>query len=373
MPSDKRLTIIDETIREGMQYQGVMFSLEQRIRILAFQEKLGVDVCQAGYPSAHPIEAETVSALQSHAASNGYRIRVAAMGRATPEDADRLLDTGVRDLHFHVHINPEGSDKALKNELARLVDMAVETKLSIPDCVISIALLDIGKSGMDLLETCVRFLDHPDIDILSLPDTSGIMAPNQIFDKLSVLTAMSAHTAIAVHCHNDMGMAGANTVMGILAGGRVLEASALGIGERNGMADMATTARHLKGQGFEMSLNTDDIPTFDAYYTYVDQVVYEQTGHHLLTLNTPFFGDAVKTHVAGTHANGAYGLLSGENYFLNGLCGKHLVKKFLDLHHLDCPERLISSLTREIKSQSFQQNRCLTKTDVKRLLASLQP
>ncbi len=97
---------MDETLREGMQYRGVMFSLKQRLNILDFQEQLGVDICQAGYPSAHAQEAKILAALVDHAQKNHYRIRMAAMGRAIKEDAAVMINTGVSEMNLHLHIPP---------------------------------------------------------------------------------------------------------------------------------------------------------------------------------------------------------------------------------------------------------------------------
>ncbi|MCF6248275.1 MAG: hypothetical protein L3J69_13080 [Desulfobacula sp.] len=369
---NRNILVIDETLREGMQYHGVMFSLEQRKKILKFQDILGVDICQAGYPSAHEFEQNTVERLASYAKKNKLLTRVAAMGRAVLWDAKILLSCKIKDLHFHIHIKNELSENELETTFESLHRTIAYIKQQEPDAKISIAMLDIGKSDPIILDRCVNALNHPDIDILSLPDTSGMMAPNQVFEKISHLSSLATHSKISIHCHNDLGMASANTIMGILGGGSVLEACALGIGERNGLADLFTTAKHLKDQGFNMRLNTDDIQIFKKYYTYVDSIVHEQTGTHLLTPNTPFFGDAVKTHVAGTHAGGEYGLVLEEKFYLNVLCGNHLVKKFLAHNKIDCPESLLDKLTKGIKGRSVRLNKAVSKSDIIDLIHSLR-
>lgn len=368
----KKILIIDETIREGMQHRGVMFSLEQRLKILEFQEKLKVDLCQAGYPPAHDLEADTTRTLVAHARKNGYAVRVAAMGRLNDPDAAILLNTRTNDLHFHVHIKTGIEKHMLENTLDRLSATIHLVRSKNPGAAISIAMLDIGRSDDAVLKASVLFFNRYHIDYLSLPDTSGMMAPNQMFEKINRVVSLGIKTDISIHCHNDMGMATANSVMGILAGGSVLEASVMGIGERNGIADLYTAAKMLKNQGFNICLNTDDIDTFKAYYAYVDAIVFEQTGEHLLTVNTPVFGDAVKTHVAGTHADGSFGMASEERFFLNVLCGKHLVKKYIDHHTIDCPDNLLDRLTLAVKSKSIQANRRLSKADIIKLVASLR-
>jgi isopropylmalate/homocitrate/citramalate synthase len=367
----KKIIVIDETIREGMQYRGMMFSLTQRIKILEFQEALGVDICQAGYPPAHDHEAATVKALFEERQNKGYRVRVGAMGRAHVRDAGILVQTGIKDFHFHIHISPEAGPNAVNavlNDLLKPIE-AVRTKA--PDAVISIAMLDIGRSDPEMLGRCVSFLNRHGVDMICLPDTSGMMAPNQVFQIISRLSALAGNAALSIHCHNDLGMASANCVMGIVAGGRVLEASALGIGERNGIADLYTTARVLKDQGFKMNLMTGNPDLFREYYGYVDSLVFEQTGRHRMNADTPVFGAAARTHTAGTHAGGQYGLSEETDFYLNVLCGKGLVEKYLMHHGLICPAELLENLTQAVKSESIRLNRCLTKEDMGTLIVSL--
>jgi isopropylmalate/homocitrate/citramalate synthase len=366
---NRKVVIIDETLREGMQYRGLMFSYDQRLSILKFQEKLGVDICQAGYPPAHDLEADLIEKLCIHAKVQKYNIKMAAMGRANIHDAAILLDTGINDFHFHVYIKQGVTAGKLDEILQNLLKPIEYVKKHKPKSIISIAMLDIGRSDDDILEKCILFLSRHNVDILSLPDTSGMMAPNQVFEKIDKFSLKTGTTKISIHCHNDLGMASANSVMGIIAGGKVLEASALGIGERNGIADLYTSAKTLQNQGFEINLNTGDMDTFKDYYQYLDSIVYEQTGEHLLNTNTPVFGDAVKTHVAGTHADGKFGIASEEKFFLNILCGRQLVKKYLDAHKIACPENLFDALTLDIKNRSIQLNRCMNDKDIKDLIA----
>ena len=239
-------------------------------------------------------------------------------------------------------------------------------------CNREFALPSLGKSKDDVLEHCVSFLSRHKIDIISLPDTSGIMAPHEVHEKISTLSALAGASRISIHCHNDLGMASANSIMGILAGGRVLEASVLGMGERNGIADLYTTAKILNSRGVDMNLKIDDLSLFRDYYEYVDAIVHEQTGDHLMNFNTPVFGHGVRTHVAGTHADGQYGSAVEADFYLNVLCGRHLVQKYLILHHLSCPARLLDDLTLAVKSESIRLNRCLLPDEIQILISSFK-
>ncbi len=203
---DRKILIIDETLREGMQFHGLVFSLEQRIKILEFQENLGVDVCQTGYPPALDQEAELITKLASHARKNKFKIRTAALGRALPGDAKIICRTGVDDPHFHFHVND--STERFAQSLEKLDTLFSSVQRELPQAQISLAMLDIGKTQPGLLDACVDFFNNSGhLSILSLADTSGIMAPNQVRDQISRLTHRSNQINLAIHCHNDMGMA----------------------------------------------------------------------------------------------------------------------------------------------------------------------
>ena len=280
------IVTIDETIREGMQHSGIVFSYSQREKILDFQEKLGVDICQAGYPSAHITEADNVKKLFLYALNKGYKIQVAGMGRAFMKDAQILLKTGINHFHLHAHIDMD-QNKDRAEALSCIKEVIEYIIRKNKNAEISLAILDIGRTDPLILEelSCF-FIDNLKIDILSLPDTSGIMSPDSVYDKIFPIAkrAANSETKISIHCHNDMGMASANTIIGIKAGGKILEASALGIGERNGIADIFLTGKMLKDNGVEMNLKTDETEIFREYYQYVNEICRSQTGESLLNL-----------------------------------------------------------------------------------------
>jgi isopropylmalate/homocitrate/citramalate synthase len=368
----RKILVIDQTLREGMQFQGIVFSLAQRIKILEFQEALGIDVCQAGYPSAHPMEADIVSKVAAHAKKNNFRIRTSALGRAFAPDADILCNTNVDDIHFHLQVKNTITKKVqtrLLQDIEALIGLVRNRR---PGAAISIAMLDIGKTDMGLLTTWVRLLGQDlGVDILSLPDTSGIMAPNQIHDKILALSSFPLKSKLSVHCHNDRGMASANSIMGIIAGAGVLEVSALGIGERNGIGDLFSTAKLLQTQGMTLGVDTDNLKLFQKYYGFLDTIVREQTGAGLIQCNTPVFGEAVKTHVAGTHAGGKFGTLSEEKFYLNLLCGQTLVQKYLMQKNISHYTKKLQQITAAIKTESITLERRLTSSEIEAIVLSV--
>ena len=365
------IEVIDETLREGMQFQGMVFTLDQRLELLAFQNALRVDVSQIGYPSAHPLEAEIVQKTADHARSQGYGLRTAALGRAVMADAEILVETGVDDIHFHLHLPSDMDAADMAAHLSDFESVVAFVRKERPKARISTAVLDMGKTRPELLKAAVSALGQDlGVDLISLPDTSGIMAPHQVAATLAPLLSHTGNAGLTIHCHNDMGMAAANTLTGVRAGARALEASALGIGERNGIADLYTTVRLLDlppAQGPRLAL--ENISLFRKYYQALSAMVQAQTGAPLLTETTPVFGNAVETHVAGTHVGQGFGISDKERFFLNCLCGRRMVAAVLDQWEIPYDGKRLGEITTAVKATSLRRGRRMTRSDLQSLAA----
>jgi len=289
------------------------------------------------------------------------------------KDTQILIETGINHFHLHFQIREESQKSSIFANLLKTVNYIRENT---EKSIISIAMLDMGKTSDSLIKEVVTYLaDTLCVDIISLPDTSGIMPPNLIFEKIKAIIKMINKPdmdkfipKISTHCHNDMGMANANAVMAVCAGARVIETSALGIGERNGISDLFITSLSLKQQGFDLNVNIDDIETFKKYYNYINLIYQTQTNQSLITFNTPVFGDGVKSHVAGTHAlpsdKSGFGMFTREKYYINLLCGTHLVEKYLKKENISFDPANLKAITAQIKLKSAQQKRRLYKKEI---------
>ena len=370
---NKNIIFIDETIREGMQHRGLVFSHSQKEKILKFQEALGIDICQAGYPCAHKSEAQSVKKLNSFVKSKNYKIKIAGMGRAYINDVKLLIKTGIKDFHLHAYI-PFNAKKEKQNKIFSDITESVKyIREKVFQPKISIAMLDIGKTDFSLLKKITDFFFNKlNIEILSMPDTSGFLTPNLMYDKIKFAVKKNNNkTKISIHCHNDMGMACANTFMGIFAGADIIEASVFGIGERNGIADIFTMGNILKNHGFKINLKIENTEKFKQYYEYVNKIYKDQTKDELLNYNTPFLGNGVKTHVAGTHKDFSFGIIKQAKIFLNLLCGKKLVQKYLESFDISYEKDKLENITNKIKSQSAILNRRLFQKEIKDIAKAL--
>ena len=373
---EKDLIVVDHTIREGMQYRGLMFSFEERKRIAQYQERLGVDICQAAYPPAHVSEAEHLKHLHEWSVEKGHHIRIAGLCRAMVEDVQWMIDLGVIDFHLHSGINKEMLHRFGMDEIFDGVTKTVQfIRDHVDGPVINLSFADVAATDFSLLKKCVTFVAKKlHIDIVNLPDTSGSMAPHRYQQMIETVAQLLAGTSsqIAVHCHNDMGMANANTVLGIVSGARVVEVTALGIGERNGIGDLYTVSKLLKEEGYHHGIKTEDLDGFKAYYDYVNEICIKKLGEGPLNYNTPVFGDAVKTHVAGTHGIIQYSNADEKKFHLNVLCGKHLVEQYLVLHQIPHNRSRIKDIVAGIKEKCVQLDRPMNPEDVRQVVSLYQ-
>ncbi len=371
------IQIIDQTIREGMQFRGLMLSLSERKKLLDFQGSLGIDISQAAYPPAHESEKDILGRLKTYVADQGYHLRVAGLGRALKQDVDDIASAGIKDIHLTVILNAGNRLESKDNEalLVSLKAVVDHARSIVKNSCIGVSILDIGKHPMDLIRRfAVMLVRDVQVNVLTLPDTSGVIPPNLFYDRVHDIAelAKGSKTRISVHCHNDMGVATANTVMGVAAGARAIEVTALGIGERNGIGDLFLAGKLLKDQGFKINLNVDDIERFREYYRYVNQLCMEKINTSVLSYQTPFFGASMRAHVAGTHGKNTFGLgIGGDDRHLNVLCGKHLVTQYLDSHGMDYPVDKIHEIVFKIKDKSVEVGRSLTKAEVEEVVAGM--
>ena len=372
MSIDKKdILVVDQTIREGMQHRGLMFTYEERMKIIDFQNQLNVDISAAAYPPAHETERDILYKIHKQCIENAYRLKPAGHCRALLDDVKFLIESGIRQFHLHSGISKDLIGKfGEKKIFSNLIDAIEYIRKNSKTPVIEVSLLDVGKTDRPLLKKLASYLINDlEVDILTLPDTSGIMQPMNYYDVVSDICNLNAHgkTQISVHCHNDLGMAVSNTIMGVLAGASVIEVSAFGIGERNGIGDLFIVGKVLNQEGFRSKLDIWNVALFNAYYTYVNELYLNKIGEPILTFNTPFFGASAVSHVAGTHGIGEYGINGRKEetkYYFNVLTGKNNLKKFSKLNGFDIEDDIARASVKEIKDFSAKMQRCLHEDEV---------
>ncbi|MCK5098921.1 MAG: hypothetical protein KAR45_12515, partial [Desulfobacteraceae bacterium] len=119
---ENKIIVVDQTIREGMQHKGIVFSYSQKQKILEFQEKLKIDVCQAGYAPAHETEAQDIKKLNHLCETKQYKTAVAGMGRTLLQDTKLLVQTGINNFHLHFQIKKNSEKEGIFSTISESIN-----------------------------------------------------------------------------------------------------------------------------------------------------------------------------------------------------------------------------------------------------------
>jgi len=239
--------IFDTTLRDGEQSPGFSMNREEKLRLARQLEQLGVDVIEAGFPIASPGDLEAVRAV----AGEIRACRVAALARARQDDVEAALRALEPAAKPRLHIFLATSDLHLKHKL-RITRQEAQSQIS--------RMVRFGRKHCDEVEFSAEDASRSDIDylcdaaeaaaeagatILNLPDTVGYSTPDEyaeIFRRVRIRLASFPTLTYSAHCHNDLGLAVANSLAAVAAGARQVECTINGIGERAGNASLEEIA-----------------------------------------------------------------------------------------------------------------------------------
>ena len=300
-----RITIFDTTLRDGEQAPGFSLRPSEKVQLARELDALGVDLIEAGMPITSEDDAEGVKQV----AANVRRPVIAALARCRPGDIERAgasLKGAARsrihtfiatsDLHLEKKLNMSRT-QCLENAVA-----AVKQARNYTDDV-QFSAEDATRSDMDFLCRVVEAVIDAGCTTVNLPDTVGYSTPGEIHDFfLTVRTRVpNADAAVfSAHCHDDLGLAVANTHAAISAGVRQVECTINGIGERAGNASLEEIVMGLK-------VRPDRLPYTTGINTQrlfpVSQLLSALTGQHVQS-NKAIVGRNAFAHEAGIHQDG---------------------------------------------------------------------
>lgn len=239
-------TILDATLREGEQTPGVCFGSHIKAAIADLLDGVGVDIIEAG----HPVVTPQIRAAVAEISGRGLTALVGAHARSLESDIDLAVDCNVQFLGVFYCVS-NGRLQHHRNDLVRAIER-ISTVISYakhrrPSLVLRYTPEDTVRSSWDNVVAVAAAAVEAGADVISVADTTGFMVPGtgrSMYDYVSrlreALAARALEPRIAVHCHNDRGLALANTLDGFRAGADILDASVLGLGERAGITDLAT-------------------------------------------------------------------------------------------------------------------------------------
>src|SRR5215210_2681898 len=260
-----RITIFDTTLRDGEQSPGCSMHIEEKVRLARQLEALGVDIIEAGFPIASEGDFAAVKAV----AAKCRTATVAALCRTTVPDIMRAweaLEHAARPrLHTFVatsDIHLEHKLKRTRREVLEMTRRAVRLARTLTDDV-EFSAEDATRSDVEYLCEVLAVAVEEGARTLNIPDTVGYTTPGefaQLIKTVGERVVAGADVTISVHCHNDLGLAVANSLAAIEAGARQVECTINGIGERAGNASLEelVMAMHVRADqlAFANNINT---------------------------------------------------------------------------------------------------------------------
>ncbi|MEN6351599.1 MAG: 2-isopropylmalate synthase, partial [Syntrophomonas sp.] len=305
MSDRNRIYLFDTTLRDGEQSPGVSLNVEEKLEIAQQLARLGVDVIEAGFPIASPGD---FAAVQKIAQVVKGPV-IAGLSRATRGDIDRTWEA-VKDAESpRIHTFLASSDIHLKYKLQKsreeMLEQAVEAvKYAKKYCSdVEFSAEDASRSDMEFLYRVIEAVIKAGAVVVNLPDTVGYAIPEEHgeFIKNVMERVPNVDQAIiSVHCHNDLGMAVANSLAAITNGARQVECAVNGIGERAGNASLEEiimalyTRKSFYGKNINVNYN-------EIYRT--SRLVSSLTGMHVQP-NKAIVGKNAFLHEAGIHQDG---------------------------------------------------------------------
>ncbi len=301
----ERIAIFDTTLRDGEQSPGCSMNLDEKLRMARQLEHLGVDVIEAGFP----IASEGDFAAAKAVAAACREVTVAALCRTAEPDVARAAEALTGAAHPRIHTFVATSDIHLQHKLRKTRSEVLEmTRTSVRMArnfaeEVEFSAEDATRSDLDYLCEVFAVAVDEGATILNVPDTVGYTLPSEFAALVSTVrdrVVGNRAVTISVHCHNDLGLAVANSLAAIGAGARQVECTINGIGERAGNASLEefVMAMHVRSDKLSYKVNVN---TRELYPT--SQLLSEIIGFDVQP-NKAIVGRNAFAHEAGIHQHG---------------------------------------------------------------------
>ncbi len=340
----QRVYIFDTTLRDGEQVPGCQLTTEEKIVVAKELERLGVDVIEAGFPISSPGDFRSVMEI-SKAVSEPT---ICALSRAVKGDIDAAGEALKFAKRGRIHTGIGSSDIHIRNKFnssrERILEQAVAAVKHAKSYVEDVEFYaeDAGRADLAFLAQLTRAVIGAGATVVNIPDTTGYCLPDEYGKKIAYIYEHvdNVHQAtISIHCHNDLGLATANTLAGVMNGARQVEVTINGIGERAGNTSLEEVVMALKVRK-ELGFHTN----VDSTRLYPVSNLVSQMMHMPVQANKAIVGRNAFAHSSGIHQDGF--LKHSENYeimnpqdvgidksmiVLTARSGRHALKHRLEL------------------------------------------
>ncbi len=300
-----RVIIFDTTLRDGEQAAGGTLNIQEKLEIARQLEKLGVDIIEAGFPISSPGDFEAVRLI----AKEVHAPVICALARAHPDDIDRAWEAVKQTKRPRLHVFLSASDIHLLYQLKKSREeilemsrgMVARAKKYTDD--IEFSPMDASRTEPEYIYQVLEAVIDAGATTVNIPDTVGYAIPAEFGSLIEGILQNVPNinrAIVSVHCHNDLGLAVANSLEAVKRGARQVECTINGIGERAGNASLEEIVMAIKTRGDFFNLTTN-VNTTQIYKT--SRLVSELTGF-LVQPNKAIVGANAFSHEAGIHQDG---------------------------------------------------------------------
>ncbi|MEO8406028.1 MAG: 2-isopropylmalate synthase [Chitinophagaceae bacterium] len=259
--SDGKIHIFDTTLRDGEQVPGCKLNTKEKIQLALALEELGVDIIEAGFPISSPGDFESVKEISKVI----KRASVCGLSRAVEKDIDTAADALKGAKRPRIHTGIGTSDYHIKSKfnstrediLERAIQCVKWAKNYVDD--VEFYAEDAGRTDNEYLARVIEAVIKAGATVVNIPDTTGYCLPHQYGEKIAYLVNNVPNidkAIISCHCHNDLGLATANSIAGVISGARQIECTINGLGERAGNTSLEEVVMIIK-QHKDLGFYTD--------------------------------------------------------------------------------------------------------------------
>nr|CAJ55509.1 methylthioalkylmalate synthase a [Arabidopsis cebennensis] len=398
LPDNNYVRVFDTTLRDGEQAPGGSLTPPQKLEIARQLAKLRVDIMEVGFPGSSEEELETVKTIAKTVGNEvdedtGYVPVICAIARSKHRDIEAaweavkyakrpriLIFTSTSDIHMKYKL------KKTKEEVIEMAVSSIRLAKSLGFNDIQLGCEDAGRSDKEFLCKILGEAIKAGVMVVNVADTVGINMPHEYGELVTYLKANTPgidDIVFSVHCHNDLGLATANSIAGIRAGARQVEVTINGIGERSGNASLEEVVMALKCRGAYV---------INGVYTRIDtrqimatsKMVQEYTGLYVQP-HKPIVGANCFVHESGIHQDGilknrsTYEILSPDDIgivksqnsglVLGKLSGRHAVKDRLNELGYELDDEKLNDVFSRFRDLTKHKKR-ITDADMKALVTS---
>lgn len=300
-----RIIIFDTTLRDGEQSPGATMALDEKIEVAELLDEMGVDIIEAGFPIASDGDFQAVTEI----AKRANDAVIAGLARAIDGDIDRAGEA-IRHakrgrIHTFVSTSPihlEHQMRKSQDEVLEIITSTVTRARNLVDDV-EWSAMDATRTPIDYLCRCVEAAIKAGATTINLPDTVGYTVPEEhrtMFESIIESVPGAGDVIFSVHCHNDLGMAVANSLAGVAGGARQIECSVNGLGERAGNAALEELVMAIRTRSDALPYNCNVDP---VHITRISKLVSAVSGFPI-QYNKAIVGKNAFAHESGIHQDG---------------------------------------------------------------------